>query len=531
MAQDGAAAGLRGVVLPGHAARVGCHEDLRQWHAWQSRPRRERPPLVPGQPAVGAWHVWLDTAAARDTLVGWFGHDKLRAIAAGPDRRAVLEEALDRDIAALDGLIARQLDAILHQARLRRLEGSWRGLDWLVHGFVQDRLVKVRLLVMRWAELARDLERAAEFDQSHMFRMVYEEEFGMPGGEPFGMLAADFEIHPGPSAGHRENDPAVLDQLSAVAAAAFCPIVLPAAPELLGMDEFHDAGTTVSLAEVLRAPERTPWRSLAAREDARFVALVLPRTLGRPAWRDDGSRADRFRYREDAGRADQRVWTTPVYALASVAARAFARFRWPAEIRGAEPGWDATGGVVETLPHQGFRADPPGPPPRPPLELSLTDEQEREAADGGLVALCGLESLPEASFGAVPSIHRPPRMTTDIANANQRMSAQLNSVLCVSRFAHIVKLMGRDMVGSALSAEEVELRLQQWLNRHVTGLAGSGDAAARYPLRDARVEVRERPGRPGSYGCTITLQPHYQLDEVGAAFRLVTDLAAPRVAA
>jgi type VI secretion system protein ImpD/type VI secretion system protein ImpC len=130
----------------------------------------------------------------------------------------------------------------------------------------------------------------------------------------------------------------------------------------------------------------------------------------------------------------------------------------------------------------------------------------------------------------VPSLHKPPRMTSEVANANQRMSAQLNSVLCVSRFAHIVKLMGRDMVGSFLAAEDVELRLQQWLNKHVTGLAGSSDASARYPLRDARVEVRERPGRPGSYGCTIMLQPHYQLDEVGAAFRLVTDLSAARAA-
>jgi len=484
-----------------------------------------------GAPAVemAEFIVQADPAAI---LRGWMGVPVLGRIAAGRDRRAVLEEALDRDIAALDTLIARQLDAILHQQRLRRLEGSWRGLFWLVDGFVQDRLVKVRLLVMRWQELARDLERAAEFDQSHMFRMIYEEEFGTPGGEPFGMLAADYEIRPGPAPGHPVDDVAVLNQLAAVGAAAFCPIVLPASPALVGIDSFHEAGTTLSISELLRAPERARWRSLAGREDTRFLALVLPRTLGRAAWQDDGSRADRFRYREDAGKPDQRVWTTAVYSLASVAARAFGRYRWPAEIRGAEPGWEATGGVVETLPHERFRADPPGPPPRPPLELSLTDDQEREAAEAGLIAFCGLESLPEASFGAVPSLHKPPRMTSDIANANQRMSAQLNSVLCVSRFAHIVKLMGRDMVGSALAAPEVELRLQQWLNRHITGLAGSGgDAAARYPLRDARVEVRERPGRPGSYGCTIMLQPHYQLDEVGASFRLVTDLAAARAAA
>jgi type VI secretion system ImpC/EvpB family protein len=464
-------------------------------------------------------------------LLGWMGGARLQAIAsAGRDRRAVLEEALDRDIAALDSLISRQLDAILHHPRLTQLEGSWRGLNWLVEGSVQDRLVKVRLLVMRRAELARDLERAAEFDQSAIFKLVYEEEFGTPGGEPFGMLAADYEIRPGPSPGHPVDDVAMLNQLAAVGAAAFCPVVLPASATLVGLDSWHGAPTTLSLTEALRTPERARWRGLAAREDTRFLALVLPRTLGRAPWDDDGSRADRFRYREFAGRAEARVWSTSIYALAAVAARAFTRYRWPAEIRGAEPGWEATGGVVESLPHQRFRSDPPGPPPRPPLELTLTDEQEREAAEAGFVPFCGLESLPEGSFGAVPSLHKPPRMTSEVANANQRMSAQLNSVLCVSRFAHIVKLMGRDMVGSFMAAEDVELRLQQWLNRHVTGLAGSGDASARYPLRDARVEVRERPGRPGSYGCTIMLQPHYQLDEVGASFRLVTDLAAARAA-
>lgn len=495
--------GLRGVVLAGRFFSAGS--PAREMAAFLADP----------------------TPAA--TLLGWMGHDRLRAIAAaGRDRAALLEEALDRDIAALDRLISRQLDAILHHPRLRQLEGSWRGLAWLVDGAVQDRFVKVRLLVMRRAELARDLERAAEFDQSTVFKLVYEEEFGTPGGEPFGMLAADYEIRPGPSPGHPVDDVAMLNQLAAVGAAAFCPIVLPASAALVGIDDWHGAPTTLSLAEALRTPERARWRGLSAREDTRFLALILPRTLGRGPWEDDGSRADGFRYRELAGRPEARVWTTPIYAMAAVAARAFTRFRWPAEIRGAEPVWEASGGVVETLPHQRFRADPPGPPPRPPLELTLTDEQEREAAEGGLIPLCGLDALPEASFGAVPSLHKPPRMTSDAANANQRMSAQLNSVLCVSRFAHIVKLMGRDMVGSFMAAEDVELRLQQWLNSYVTGLAGSGDASARYPLRDARVEVRERPGRPGSYGCTIMLQPHYQLDEVGASFRLVTDLSAAR---
>jgi type VI secretion system protein ImpD/type VI secretion system protein ImpC len=527
-------AALREVVLGGVLARAGNLAPLARWAAWRAEPAGSRALAhqlareFAEAPGVEALHRWLAAEDVALAALAWFGAERLRAIAATPDRLDRLAEMLDRDIVALDAMISRQLDAVLHHPRLTRLEGSWRGLAWLVDGFAQDRVVKVRLLTARWQELARDLERAVEFDRSALFRVIYEEEFGSPGGEPYGLIAADYEIRGGPAPGHPVDDVTALTHLAGVAAAAFCPMVFPAAPQLFGLESFHEAAPSFSFAEALRAPSRARWRSLATREDTRFLALLLPRTLGRGSWRADGTRADRFRYREHARGPEGRVWTTPVYAMAAVAARAFARYRWPAEIRGAEPGWEALGGVVETLPHERFRADPPGPPPRPPLELALTDEQERQLADAELVALCGLEGLPEASFGAVPTLHRPPRMTSEVANANQRLSAQLNSVLCVSRFAHVVKLMGRDMVGSFASASEVELRLQQWLNRHVSGLAGGGDVAARYPLRAAQVEVRERPGQPGSYGCTILLQPHYQLDEVGASFRLVTELAAPR---
>lgn len=469
--------------------------------------------------------AFLAEGSAAKSLARWFGADALARL-----DLARLAEAIDQDIVALDRLISAQFDVILHHERMRRLEGAWRGLAWLIHGSTHDRLVKIRLLSVTWQEVARDLERAVEFDQSNLFRLVYEDEFGSPGGEPYGMIAADFPIHGGPGPRHPVDDVMVLGHLAGVAAASFCPIILPAAPSLFGLDSFHEAQAVFAFDEALRAPERARWHNLGQREDTRFLALVLPRTLGRALWQDDGTRADRFRYRERGAEPGQRVWTSPVYAMAGVVVRAFNRFRWPAEIRGAEPGTEVSGGVVEDLPYQRFRADPPGPLARPPLEVTLTDEQERQLADCAIVPLCGLESLPEATFGAVPTLHQPPRMT-DAAGANQRMSVQLNTVLCVSRFAHVLKLMGRDMIGSFAGPDEVELRLQKWLNRHVSGLAGGGDVAARYPLRDARVEVRERPGRPGIYGCTIHLQPQYQLDEVGATFRLVTELRAPRAAA
>lgn len=469
--------------------------------------------------------AFLAEGRVAHALACWFGVSALSHLDA-----TRLGEAIDRDIVTLDRLISAQLDTIMHHERLTRLEGSWRGLDWLVHRSTHDRLVKMRLLSITWQEVARDLERAVEFDQSNLFRLIYEAEFGSPGGEPYGLIAADFPIHGGPGPRHPVDDVMVLGHLAGVAAASFCPIILPAAPSLFGLDSFHEVQSVFAFDEALRAPERARWHNLGQREDTRFLALVLPRTLGRPLWQDDGTRADRFRYRERGAEPGQRVWTSPIYAMAGVAVRAFQRFRWPAEIRGAEPGQEASGGVVEDLPHERFRADPPGPPARPPLELALTDDQERQLADVSVIPLCGLESLPEATFGAVPMLHQPPQMT-GAAGANQRMSAQLNTLLCVSRFTHALKLMGRDMVGSFAVPEDMELRLQQWLNRYVSGLAGGGDVAARYPLRDAKVEVRERPGRPGIYGCTIHLQPQYQLDEVGATFRLVTELRASRATA
>jgi type VI secretion system protein ImpD/type VI secretion system protein ImpC len=481
--------------------------------------------------ALAGWLVERDRAAI---LRGWFGEEALAAILAAStssaDALARLEEAIDRDIAVIDTQLSRALDAVLHHPRLSRLEGSWRGLNWLTQRAEADRMIRIRLLPIRWQELSRDLERAAEFDQSNLFHKLHEEEFGIAGGEPFGLILCDHEVRPGPSAGHPVDDVAVLGRLASVAAAAFSPVILPVAPDMLGLGSFAEAGPASDLTLALRGPDRLRWRSLAGRDDTRFLALALPRTLGRAAWRADGTRPDRFVYREYVPDSAARVWTTPVYAMAAVALRAFNRYRWPAELRGAEPSLVPSGGVVDGLPHERLPSDPPGPPPRPPLELALTDDQERALADANIVALCGLEGLPEASFGALPTLHRPPRMTTEVADANQRLSAQLNNVLCVCRFAHCVKVMGRDMLGAFLAPEEVELRLSRWLSNHVSGLAGSIDSAARYPLRDARVEVREQPGRPGTYGCVIHLQPHHQLDDVGAVFRLVTDLAQPRAA-
>lgn len=467
-------------------------------------------------------------------MLEWFGEARLARIARDAMPTVAMRGALDRDIAAIDAAISAQLDAVLHHPRLRRLEGSWRGLAWLV-----DRLpaanarIRVKLLTARWSELCRDLERAIEFDQSQLFKKIYEEEFGTAGGEPYGMIAADYELRHAPSPSHPTDDVGMLTSLAGVAAAAFTPIVLAASPELVGLDSFAEAAPAFDLADALQGPGHARWRGAAAQEDMRFLCVALPRVLARAPWADDGARADRFRYRGHAAGPGQRVWSTPVYGLAAVAIRAFDRFGWPGEVRGAEPQEDAVGGVLDGLPWERFASDPPhGPPPRAPLELALTDEQERQISDARLIPLSALEAQAEASFGALPSLHRAPRMSTAIADANQRLSTQINTLLCVSRFAHCIKLMGRDMVGSNREPEDVEAELQRWLGRFISGLgSGGAEVTAKYPLLEAKVEVRERRGKPGVYGCTVHLRPHHQLDEVGAAFRLVTEFAPRRAAA
>ena len=476
---------------------------------------------------------------ANTALRMWFGDAAIAALlahdgSAGGRAKAMqrLEEAVDRDLASIDRMLSEQLDAVLRQDRLRRLEGSWRGLHWLAGRLPAGNRCKVKLLSLRWAEACRDFERAIEFDQSQLFRKIYEEEFGTPGGEPYGLLCGDWELRPFPGPGSSTDDMAGLDALAGIAAAAFAPTVVAAHPVLFGLDSWQELGPAIDPTEPMRGTERRRWRSLQEREDTRFLAVLLPRALARPPWADDGARADRFRYRPDRGQPGARAWMSAVYPLAAVTLRAFATYGWPADIRGAMVGHAASGGVVDGLPHERFASDPPGAPGRPPIEVSLTDDQERQVVEAGLMPMIGLEGLAEAAFAAAPSLHRPPRMTGEGADANQRLSAQFNAVLCVSRFAHCVKMIGRDMVGSFKTPQDVERRLQAWLMQYTSANSGAvGESGARQPLRASKVEVREKPGQPGVFGCTILMQPHFQLDEVGAAFRLVTDLSAPRAAA
>ena len=462
-----------------------------------------------------------EPAAATDL---WFGADTAVRLRASPDAG---RGALDRDIAAIDALLSDQLDAILHDRRLQRLEGSWRGLAWLVDGTEQGARLKVKVLNAGWAELCRDLERAIEFDQSHLFRKVYEEEFGTPGGEPYGLLVVDHEVRHRPAPNARTDDVNALAALSGVAAAAFAPVILGASPALLEVDSFTDLHNVTDVTAALRNTDHARWRSLSSRPDMRFVGLALPRMLARLPWEDDATRADGFRYAEYAPGLDDRVWMSASYAFAAVVARSFAQYAWPADVRGVETD-RVGGGLVEGVPLEPFRTDPDHVWTRRAVEIVWNDRQERELLDSGLMPLSAIPYSEELVFGAVRSLLVPQRYqgaNAAAADANARLSSQINSILCASRFAHHLKMKGRQMVGSFKTADEIQRLLQAWLTQYVNANTSStGESRARYPLVNGRVSVNELPGKPGSFGCVVQLQPHYQLDDVAASFQLVTEL-------
>jgi type VI secretion system ImpC/EvpB family protein len=463
-------------------------------------------------------------AGKSDTLRGWFGADTL-------GDPATLIAALTRDIAALDAMIARQLDRILHHPRLRRLEGSWRGLAWLVARIGITGRAKLRILNVSWPEICRDLERAPEFDQSQLFRSIYEDEFGIAGGEPYGLLVVDHEIRHRPGPGAITDDVSALTSLAAIAAAAFAPLVIGAAPALLGVDEFSELSGVGDPTSGMAAAEYQRWKKLSGLEDVRFVAVTLPRTLARLPWEEALDRHRGFRYRETILSSSDRVYSNAGYLVASCVIRAFEDYAWPADMRGYDID-RLGGGVVEDLPEPWFSTDSADGLGRPALELMLTDRQERALVAAGLLPVGALPFGGQALIGAARSLQTPMTRyagaSASAAAANARLSAQFNSMVCISRFAHYVKIMGRDMVGSFKTAAEVQRFLQDWLMKFANANTSAGpETMARYPLRSANVTISEIPGKPGVLGCSIQLQPHFQLDDVAASFRLMTELSAP----
>lgn len=457
----------------------------------------------------------LQRIYARD-LVGEFAAQVLDdGMTVGSDTVA----AINARIAQIDALISSQLNEVLHAPEFQALEASWRGLAYLVFNTETGTQLKLRLLNVTRKELQDDLEKAVEFDQSTLFKKVYEEEYGTFGGHPFSFLVGDFEF------GRHPMDMALLEKLSNVAAAAHAPLVAAASPRLFDLDSFTELGTPRDLAKIFESAELIKWRSFRDSEDSRYVALVLPHILMRLPYGPDTRPVDGMNLVEDVTGRDHAkyLWGNAAYALAQRITNAFSLYGWCAAIRGVEGG-----GTVEGLPTHTFRTDEGDIALKCPTELAITDRRENELNRLGFITLCHCKGEDFAAFFGGATAQQPRAYNTNEANANARISALLPYVLAASRFAHYLKVIVRDKIGSFQSRDDLTQYLNTWIADYILLADGAPQATkAKFPLREARVDVFEVPGKPGSYTATVFLRPHFQLEELTASIRLVATLPPP----
>jgi type VI secretion system protein ImpD len=466
--------------------------------------------------ALDAFLAEPNRAAALDRWIG--GGAKAR----GADH---VFATLARDIAAIDVLIGDQLDAILHHDDFKRVEAGWRGIEYLLEEAGDDEKVRVRVFNATWNELARDFDRASEFDQSTLFAKVYSEEYGMPGGMPYGLLLCDYAVRHRRPAGSNQpaDDVGTLAGLAQTAAASFSPIVIGAAPELFGLSSFADLSYMQRLDAGFRFSEYHRWQALRAQEDSRFLGVTLPRILLRERYRCGSARDDGFIYREAGGTLNSWLWGNAVYAFGAVTIRSFRETGWFAGIRGARIDKEEDG-TVGGLPAPAFSTRE-AVAYRRPLEVELTDKKQKALEDLGFISISPCSFTKSVVILGTQSLHAAPLEGGVAERANARLSAMLQYVLCVSRFAHYVKVMARDRVGGFTTAAALERFLGDWLRNYTIGNADAGpELKARYPLSKASIEVTELPGRPGVMNCTMHLQPHFQFDQMVTGFRLRTDL-------
>lgn len=471
---------------------------------------------------AGLFDEFRKARTLEDSLEVWIRHSGLAGSRISSDR---ITRLINRDIGRIDRLVNEQVNAILHHPRFQKLEGSWRGLQYLCSQVEDGSHIKVRVLDVSWKTLARDLDRSIEFDQNQLFRKVYSAEFGNPGGEPFSVLLGDYEIRPRASPGSPIDDLDAVRSISQVAAASFAPFITAAHPSMFGLNSFTELQRPMDLAAIFQQPEFVKWRSLRATDDGRFVGMVLPRVLIRRPY-ETATLGGGFPFHEDVSRGiDDHLWCNACYAFGAVLARAFAQSAWLADIRGVRRDLHE-GGLVTGLPSHSFRTDSAGIALRSSTDVVVTDNLEKDLSELGFIPLADCKDTDYAAFYSNSSIQDPKKYQDEGATANARISSMLQYILCVSRLAHYLKVMGRDKVGSFIEPADCESYLNDWLQQYVTQDDDApAEAKAKFPLREANAQVRELPGKPGSYGCVIHLQPHYQLDAMSTGVRLTTELA------
>ena len=428
-----------------------------------------------------------------------------------------LGATLDARIAELDGIISEQVSAIMHHAEFQQLESSWRGLHYLCSQTSTGTTLKIKMLNSPKKDLVKDFKSAIDFDQSALFKKVYEEEFGTFGGSPFGTLIGDYQL------GRSPEDMYFVEQMSHVAAAAHAPFIGAASEELFGLESFTDLGKPRDLAKIFDTVEYAKWKSFRDGEDSRYVGLTLPRFLGRlPYNPKDGTTVEGFNFVEEVDGADHSkyLWCNTAYAFGARLTQAFENHGWCAAIRGVEGG-----GLVEDLPTHTFRTDDGEVALKCPTEIAITDRREKELSDLGFIPLVHCKNTDYAAFFGAQSTQKAKKYNTDAANANSSLSAQLQYIFSISRIAHYLKAMMREKIGSFASAGNVEEFLNRWIAQYVLlDDNASQEAKAQHPLREASIQVSEVPGRAGVYRAVAFLRPHFQLDELSVSLRLVAEL-------
>jgi len=428
---------------------------------------------------------------------------------------------INAGIARLDELLTDQLNEVMHTEDFQKLEASWRGLHYLVHQTETGDQLKIRVINATKEELVDDMTDAPDFDQSALWNKVYEEEYGMFGGEPYGLLVGDYEFtrHP--------QDVFLLGKISNVAAAAHAPFLSSASPLLFGWDSFSELRKHRSLATIFEGDDSINWRAFRDSEDSRYVALALPHILMRLPYGRETKPVKSFNFEEDVdGKNHSKyLWGNAAYALASRVTDAFAKYHWCSAIQGVQGG-----GLVEGLPVHVFKTDDGEIASKCPTEIAISDRREKEFSDLGFMALLYRKNSDQAAFFGAQSCQKPKSYGArkPEANASAELSAQIPYILSTSRFAHYLKSLMRDYIGAPMSRVQIERFLNEWINQYVVS---QDDATitvkAENPLREARIDVVDISGKPGAYKAVAYLRPHFMLQQIKIALRLVTELPPP----
>ena len=420
-------------------------------------------------------------------------------------------------IADIDKKLSSQLNEVMHAPEFQKLEATWRGLHYLVHQSETGENLKIRVLNVKKRELFKDLEKAVEFDQSALFKKVYEEEYGQLGGQPYGMLVGDYEFD------RSAEDVSLLKMVSNVAAAAHAPFVSAADPKLFNFERFTDLTAPRDLAKIFDSVEYAAWKSFRESEDSRYVGLTLPHVLGRLPYGANFKRVDAFNFEEfvDGKEHDKYLWMNAAWAYAARITDASAKYGWFARTRGVEGG-----GKVEGLPVHTFPTDDGDVAMKCPTEIAISDRREFELSNLGFLPLLHSKNRDFAVFMGAQSCQKPKTYFDPAANSSAELSTKFNYILCVSRFAHYLKVMARDKIGSFMEVADCQRWLNDWISNYVIANPESAgdELKAKKPLADARVEVREVKGKPGWYEAIAWLRPHFQLETLSTSMRLVAEV-------